>query len=416
MSEYDLSIVVVTRNDNHGLNLNERTNRFLDSCDYMSQKHKVFIELIIVEWNPPSENESLSELFSKRLKRNNYLDIKIITVPNELHNKFENSKNLHLYQMIGKNVGIKRANAKFVLATNIDIIFNDGFFIKIKKGLKEKTLYRCYRLDVPQDYAFIESPIELLQKCKQNFHTINSRFGTFIFKNKFIRFLLNHSMTFNMRLRFLIIYCACQTFLIFIFKMICSPFTFIAMHIAIASKKFAIITKSINFIEKKIKGTVFKNFFLNFKVKLKKSNLDFKVKVKNFYLDFKVKVKNFYLFTNACGDFTLLDKNSWLKINGYLEWPIYSLHIDSFLLFQAYYNELNFKNLASVVTFHIDHSIGSGFSLKGEKILLDKLAQRSIPVLSFDEYKKTVINIKNNKIKFNKNWGLSNKKLKVNYL
>ena len=370
MSNYNLSIVVVTRNDNHGLNLNERTNRFLDSCYYMSQKHKVFVELIIVEWNPPSENESLSELFSKRVKRNNYLDIKIITVPNELHNKFENSKNLHLYQMIGKNVGIKRANAKFVLATNIDIIFNDDFFLKIKKGLKEKTLYRCYRLDVPQDYAFIESPIELLQKCKQNFHTINSRFGTFIYKNKFIRFLLNHSMTFNMRLRFLIIYFTCKTFLIFILKIIFFHLTFLPMHKA--SKKS--------------------------------------------YLDFKVKVKNSYLFTNACGDFTLLDKNSWLKINGYLEWPIYSLHIDSFLLFQAYYNGLNFKNLTSVVTFHIDHSIGSGFSLEGEKILLNKLAQRSIPVLSFDEYKKTVIKIKNNKIKFNKNWGLANKKLKVNYL
>jgi len=392
MSNYNLSIVVVTRNDNHGLNLNERTNRFLDSCYYMSQKHKVFVELIIVEWNPPSENESLSELFSKRVKRNNYLDIKIITVPNELHNKFENSKNLHLYQMIGKNVGIKRANAKFVLATNIDIIFNDDFFLKIKKGLKEKTLYRCYRLDVPQDYAFIESPIELLQKCKQNFHTINSRFGTFIYKNKFIRFLLNHSMTFNMRLRFLIIYFTCKTFLIFILKIIFFHLTFLPMHKA--SKKS----------------------YLDFKVKVKKSYLDFKVKVKKSYLDFKVKVKNSYLFTNACGDFTLLDKNSWLKINGYLEWPIYSLHIDSFLLFQAYYNGLNFKNLTSVVTFHIDHSIGSGFSLEGEKILLNKLAQRSIPVLSFDEYKKTVIKIKNNKIKFNKNWGLANKKLKVNYL
>ena len=38
------------------------------------------------------------------------------------------SERLPLFQMIGKNVGIRRSRAPFVLATNVDIIFSDALF------------------------------------------------------------------------------------------------------------------------------------------------------------------------------------------------------------------------------------------------------------------------------------------------
>ena len=43
------------------------------------------------------------------------------------------------------------------------------------------------------------------------------------------------------------------------------------------------------------------------------------------------------LHTNACGDFTMIDKQSFYKMKGYYEFDGFSWHIDSLLLFKAYY-------------------------------------------------------------------------------
>jgi hypothetical protein len=41
------------------------------------------------------------------------------------------------------------------------------------------------------------------------------------------------------------------------------------------------------------------------------------------------------LHTNACGDFTLMTKGNWQEMRGYMEWPIWSIHIDSLGLIRA---------------------------------------------------------------------------------
>ena len=368
MSNYNLSIVVVTRNDNHGLNLNERTNRFIDSCSYMSLKHKVFIELIIVEWNPPKTNDSLDKLISGMLPNNNqYLTTRIITVPQKVHKQFKNSRNLHLFQMIGKNVGVRRAKGEFILATNIDIIFSDEIFINIKKGLKKNTLYRSIRVDVPEDFAFIQNSELLLKSCMKSFHTINYRFGTYVINNNSIMRKFN----------FLPFYFCINFYLIaFIFnRLYKSIFNLFSKY---KFKKISIIKLKNFFFPKKKSGSVF----------------------------LKIHILNCYLFCNACGDFTLMDKKSWLKVNGYVEWPIYSIHIDSLLLYQAYYQKIRIKNFSNAAIFHIDHAIGSGYSIDGEKILFSNLKKRSIPFISYKKYNASVEKIKNNKLFLRKNWGL----------
>ena len=81
-------------------------------------------EIILVEWNPPKERPPLSEvLFWPR--RSTFCDVRLITVPNQIHRRFEHSDGLGLHQFIAKNVGIRRARGLFVLATNIDILFSD---------------------------------------------------------------------------------------------------------------------------------------------------------------------------------------------------------------------------------------------------------------------------------------------------
>ena len=45
--------------------------------------------------------------------------------------------------MIAKNIGIRRASGKFILATNIDVIINQKLYEFIsQKKLEEKKIYR----------------------------------------------------------------------------------------------------------------------------------------------------------------------------------------------------------------------------------------------------------------------------------
>ena len=127
--EFNLSIVVCTRNDNHGGNLIERSNNFLNYLAYKLKKFSITnTELIIVEWNQIKNNKPLKDLLDfEKIKKET--SVKILTVNEDLHNKFKNSNKLHFYQMIAKNVGIRNASGKFVLCTNIDVILNDNFFL-----------------------------------------------------------------------------------------------------------------------------------------------------------------------------------------------------------------------------------------------------------------------------------------------
>ena len=55
-----LSIVIVGRNDNYGVNFMDRMNMFIRSLDHQISKHsKNFLELIIVEWNPLADRKPM---------------------------------------------------------------------------------------------------------------------------------------------------------------------------------------------------------------------------------------------------------------------------------------------------------------------------------------------------------------------
>lgn len=169
MNKYKLSIIVTSRNDNHGGNLNLRNQIFIDHLCYQANKFQVPIELIIVEWNPPGNKLPLKDAFTYNFL-SNYIDINYITVPSNLHYKlFSGKDSLLLYQMIAKNVGARYACSDFLLFTNIDILFPDEFFIFIKNNqLEANTLYRCDRFDISDNIYNYNDPSTYLNFCKHN--------------------------------------------------------------------------------------------------------------------------------------------------------------------------------------------------------------------------------------------------------
>ena len=137
MNNIYLTIVAASRNDNHGNKLDERTNIFIKSLAENCKKYKIQSELILVEWNQIPNQKTLSDRLD--LISNEYLNSKIITVSQNQHLKVPNSDRIQFFQMIAKNVGIRRALGKFILATNVDVIMNQDIFKFIaQKYFKKK--------------------------------------------------------------------------------------------------------------------------------------------------------------------------------------------------------------------------------------------------------------------------------------
>ncbi len=60
-----LSIVVVSRNDNHGGDMTRRMRLFVNGLIHQCNKFNLQAELIFVEWNPPKGRPLLSEILPK---------------------------------------------------------------------------------------------------------------------------------------------------------------------------------------------------------------------------------------------------------------------------------------------------------------------------------------------------------------
>lgn len=120
----DLSIIITTRNDDHGENPLGRLQAMVDNLAWHAQKLNARWEFLIVEWNPPEDKPSLSKVI-RFPGKTNPLRIRIIQVPNTLHRHLDHWDRLPLFQMIAKNVGGRRALGQFLLFTNMDILFSE---------------------------------------------------------------------------------------------------------------------------------------------------------------------------------------------------------------------------------------------------------------------------------------------------
>ena len=354
-----LSVVAASRNDNHGGNLDERTNLFIKSLAENCKKHKIPAELILVEWNQIPNAKTLSQRLD--LISNEYLSSKIIPVNQDHHLKLPNSDRLQFFQMIAKNVGIRRASGNFVLATNIDVIINQKIYEFIsQKKLKEKTIYRCDRHCVEYDYS---------GNITDNYL---DQFTNFIDKKYY-------SLDNNTKIK----------------------------HYVTSSFYRHLKDYLIGFIESKDKSLIQKISFEKLKRFLQKIT---------FYLKyFKVLPIFFFqkkLYTNACGDFTLLDKNSWIDLKGYCELPIYSWHLDSLFLWEARFKKYNFFDFdKKYYIYHVNHNF-SGVISEKEK-MFQKLEENKIPYLTNEEFLDLALKLSKNPdyLKTNELWGLHNTNL-----
>ena len=346
-----LSVVAASRNDNHGGNLDKRTNLFIKSLAENCKKYQIKSELILVEWNQIPNTKTLSDRLD--LVSNEYLHSKIITVNQDHHLKLPNSDRLKFFQMIAKNVGIRRASGEFILATNIDVILNQKIYEFIaQKKLEKNTIYRCNRHCIDYNYS----------------GNIDDSY-----LDKFTNFIDKKYYSFDTK-------------------------TNLKHHVQSS------IFRYLNIFNK--------DFFKKISIK----NLKSIIKKIIFYFKYYNVIPVFFfqkkLFTNACGDFTLLDKNSWIKLKGYCELPIYSWHLDSLFLWEARFKKYKFYDFEDkYYIYHMNHLTSGVISVKED--LFDNLNNKKIPYLTNEDFLDLASKFSKNPdhLKTNEFWGLHNEKL-----
>jgi hypothetical protein len=174
-----ISVVATARNDDHGGNLLGRMQVFVDAWINQAKRHQLPSELILVEWNPTPDREPLAAAL-RWPQDTGPCQVRIIEVPPELHARYRHAAALPLYQMIAKNVGIRRARGEFILATNIDIVFSDELMeFLASRPLQPGRVYRIDRNDVLSDVPVDGTLDEQLAYCRSHRIRLCAREGTF---------------------------------------------------------------------------------------------------------------------------------------------------------------------------------------------------------------------------------------------
>lgn len=163
-----VSVVVAARNDDHGGNMLGRMQAFLDSWIGLAKRFDLSSEILVVEWNPPGSRPGLADALAWPADAGP-CQIRLIQVPLEVHRQLPNSQAIPLHQMIAKNAGIRRARGRFVLATNLDIIFSAELIRYFaERGLEDEAMYRIDRHDVSREVPSQRTLDELLEFCRRN--------------------------------------------------------------------------------------------------------------------------------------------------------------------------------------------------------------------------------------------------------
>jgi hypothetical protein len=300
-----LTIVATSRNDNHGGDLNTRMRLFLDTLYQLGVRHGLACEVCVVEWNPPLDRPPLAEVLPKPLDGSSTA-LRIITVPPVHHAALHGPLALPVHQMIAKNIGIRRATADWVLATNVDVLFSEALYRHLKHQLEDNLLdpnryYRANLCNIPYDPT-LEQPLD--QRLAWAAQHVISREGR----------LVNHPH--------------------------------IEAHLEFYRRNPLLAT----FI-----------------------NLGSAVKRRVFHSAAFRAVHTADL--NACGDFTLMHRSAWAAIKGYVEAPVFPLHIDSLALLAAL--ALGYRQQVlppHQCLYHIEH--GGNWALKNPADKLRYLLKR----------------------------------------
>lgn len=141
-SRPSITAVMVGRNDDYMADFRERLYATIDwSTRYLIDR------VIFVEWNPPADRELLAYGLTEKFKM-----LRAYVVPPKIHQTINRNPNLQLLEYHAKNVGIRRAETPWVLATNADAAPSMSLINKIlDTRLEPNVVWTAERIDIKWD-------------------------------------------------------------------------------------------------------------------------------------------------------------------------------------------------------------------------------------------------------------------------
>ena len=138
-----LTIVINSRNDNHGENQLHRLQAFVDGIGDYRALLGWDVEVVLVEWNPPPDRPTLPELV-----RFDADFVKVYQVPAEIHRQFKNSDVVPFFFHVAHNAGIRRALGEWILITSQDVLFSERMARWMAlENFDKGAYYRAMRFD-----------------------------------------------------------------------------------------------------------------------------------------------------------------------------------------------------------------------------------------------------------------------------
>ena len=143
--KYDISFIIGSRNDNFGSNPILRLRFTLQNLLLFNWKslYNVYIEIIVIEWNPISSNKHLWQYKEikqlLKMNKNKYKNkIYFYSIPPFYNDKIDCLSISHCpyYEYHAKNVGLRRSNGEWKLIMNIDDLFGINLLNLIGYSLK----------------------------------------------------------------------------------------------------------------------------------------------------------------------------------------------------------------------------------------------------------------------------------------
>lgn len=352
-----LSIVVASRNDDHGGGLLGRMQAFVTALAAQVDRHGLDAELVVVEWNPPPERLGLAGAITWPSAA--LLQTRIVRVPPDVHARIDNARILPFHQMIAKNVGLRRARGAFVLATNVDVVLSDALAGSLVPGrLDPQRQYGAIRHDADIVPIEGESLDDLLRRCAGATIAVRHTRGT-------VRLSDGKETPIHGRFTGLP-------------KLIGVPLR-AAFYAPAALRDVATAAGRTGGVRARLA--------------LELARVD--------------------LHTSACGDFTLLPRAGWGRLRGYPELPIYPVHLDSLLVYEAHYAGLSQEILPGPL-FHLDHGDSYGRAPTAGHEALDRVRQEDIPFSTDADLARWIVDLRRGHRPVPRNgedWGLADVEL-----
>jgi hypothetical protein len=374
-ADCSVSFIVTSRNDDHGGDMLRRFQLFADALLEQANRHSLSGELIVVEWNPPS-GPRLHEALKLRVKSDCFA-VRFIEVPLEAHGKIRNADAIPLFQMIAKNVGIRRAQGEFVLATNPDLFFSDSLISFLASGkLLKDVMYRIDRHDVRAEVPDNTSIDNQLAWCAVNVLRVHRRRGSFPPTRRLLSrlWILDPSIWVKTRRA--------------LWKNVWYRVWYLKLAIRRAPRRWRFLCRQfrnlnrglirnllVRLRERSGRRRMLRRVLWRFSDSLQRFGHLIRIGARRLMARCRLLLYSPRLLirrmlwgalrltdplpkvhTNGCGDFTLMSSARWFELRGYPELPLWSMHVDSLLCYMAVASGLREHVLRPPAKlFHMEH-------------------------------------------------------------